>query len=79
MVTMDMTMLDVSDVECEIGDIVTLLGPAPARATDPRPAAIDLADAARDAGVFPYELLTGLRLRVPRVYVDGPPRVDSGP
>jgi alanine racemase len=79
MVTMDMTMLDVSDVDCRIGDIVTMLGPAPALSSGAAPATIDLVDAAREAGVFPYELLTGLRLRLPRVYVDGPPCVDSGP
>jgi alanine racemase len=79
MVTMDMTMLDVTDVDCAIGDIVTLLGPTPEPLGGaPRPA-IDLGDAARDAGVFPYELLTGLRLRLPRVYVDGAPWVDSRP
>lgn len=75
-VTMDMTMLDVSDVVCAIGDVVTLLGPAPGAAqpgTDPVPAAsIDLSDAARSAGLSPYELLTGLRLRLPRVHVGVP-------
>jgi alanine racemase len=75
-VTMDMTMLDISDVACTIGDVVTLLGPAPGAAqpgTHPATAAgIDLLDAARSAGLSPYELLTGLRLRLPRVHVGVP-------
>jgi alanine racemase len=79
-VTMDMTMLDVTGVDCVVGDTATLLGAdiaAPASG-DPREdrhprAAIDLPTAARGAGLCTYELLTGLRLRVPRVYLD-PPR-----
>ncbi len=87
MVTMDMTLLDVTGIECQTGDIVTLLGPAAAtaaasaRATLPAMArpAIDLVDAARNAGLSPYEVLTGLRLRLPRVYVDEAHWVDSRP
>ena len=40
---------------------------------------MDLVGAARDAGLSPYELLTGLRLRLPRVYVDDAHWVDSRP
>ena len=78
-VTMDMTMLDVSDVDCAMGDLVTLLGAAPAPVDGGPRIAIDVGDAARGAGVFPYELLTGLRLRLRRVYVDRLPWVDSRP
>jgi alanine racemase len=60
-VTMDMTMLDVSDVPCEIGEVATLLG----RDGD---AVVDLATAARAAELSPYELLTGLRARAERRY-----------
>ena len=92
MVTMDMTLLDVTGVACETGDIVTLLGRGPAthegtthegtthEGTTPEPGAvIDLVGASRDAGLSPYELLTGLRLRLPRVYVDDAHWVDSRP
>jgi alanine racemase len=99
MVTMDMTLLDVTGVACETGDIVTLLGRAAAAQPDTRqhmrpdtrppanpdtaPAesrrVVDLVVAARDAGLSPYELLTGLRLRLPRVYVDDAHWVDSRP
>ena len=87
MVTMDMTLLDVTGIECQTGDIVTLLGPVPATAPAPARAgvpatarpAIDLVDTARDAGLSPYEVLTGLRLRLPRVYVDEAHWVDSRP
>jgi alanine racemase len=79
MVTMDMTLLDVTGIECQTGDTVTLLGPAPATATGAPRARIDLVESARDAGLSPYELLTGLRLRLPRVYVDEAHWVDSRP
>jgi alanine racemase len=83
MVTMDMTLLDVTGIACETGDIVTLLGRAAATVPAagppvPRPV-VDLAGAARAAGLSPYELLTGLRLRLPRVYVDDAHWVDSRP
>jgi alanine racemase len=91
MVTMDMTLLDVTGITCETGDIVTLLGraaatvPATVPATEPMPVppeprpVVDLVGAARDAGLSPYEVLTGLRLRLPRVYVDDASWVDSRP
>ncbi len=87
MVTMDMTLLDVTGIACEIGDIVTLLGRAAATVPvtepttvppEPRPV-VDLVGAARDAGLSPYEVLTGLRVRLPRVYVDDAHWVDSRP
>ncbi|HEX5830365.1 MAG TPA: alanine racemase, partial [Gemmatimonadaceae bacterium] len=65
LVTMDMTMLDVTDVPCEVGDVATLLGRDGA-------ALLDLETVARTAEMSPYELLTGLRGRLPRV-VEGAP------
>jgi alanine racemase len=62
LVTMDMTMLDVTDVECELGDVVTLAGCDGA-------ARIDVADLARLGDLSPYEVLTGLRSRIERVYI----------
>ncbi len=81
-VTMDMTMLDVTGIDCAIGDIATLLGVEMAAWTpDGSPfggrdgrQAIDISVAARAAGLCVYEVLTGLRLRVPRVYLDRAPR-----
>jgi alanine racemase len=63
LVTMDMTMIDVTDVACEIGDVVTLLG----RDGDEL---IEVAELAEASGLSPYELLTGLRQRLPRRYVE---------
>jgi alanine racemase len=63
LVTMDMTMIDVTDVPCEIGDVVTLLG----RDGDEL---IEVAELAEASGLSPYELLTGLRQRLPRRYVE---------
>lgn len=60
-VTMDMTMIDVTTVKCEVGDTVTLIG----RAGD---TVLTVERVAETAGMSPYELLTGLRSRVERVY-----------
>lgn len=62
-VTMDMTMLDVTDVPCEVGDIATFLGRQGASVLTP-------GDVAAAGGLSPYELLVGLRLRAPHRYVD---------
>jgi alanine racemase len=62
-VTMDMTMVDVTDVHCEIGDVATLIG----RDGDDL---LSVDDVAATAEVLSYELLVGLKLRVPRVYVN---------
>jgi alanine racemase len=64
-VTMDMTMLDVTDRSCAVGDVVTLIG----RAGD---ATISVQDVADAGGFSPYEILTGLRGRLPRQYVGDP-------
>ena len=60
-VTMDMTMLDVTDAPCALGDVATLIGGD----EDTR---LDVAAVARTAEMSPYELLTGLRSRISRVY-----------
>jgi len=61
-VTMDMTMLDVTDAGAEVGDVATMIG-NPASG-----AAIDVASVAAKARISPYELLTGLRNRIRRTY-----------
>jgi alanine racemase len=60
-VTMDMTMIDVTGVTAEVGDVATLIG---------RDGADELSTemVATLGGVSPYELLVGLPLRVPLVY-----------
>jgi alanine racemase len=60
-VTMDMTMIDVTGVPCNVGDIATLIGAD----GDDR---IDVAEIAALGEMSPYELLTGLRSRLPRRY-----------
>lgn len=61
-VTMDMTMLDVTDVPCAVGDVATLLG----RDGD---AELTIREVALAAEMMsPYEVLTGLRARPPRRY-----------
>ncbi|MEP7380088.1 MAG: alanine racemase [Gemmatimonadota bacterium] len=64
MVTMDMTMLDVTDVPCAVGDVATLIG-------GDGDELLDMNSVARCAELSPYELLVGLRLRVPRRYAGG--------
>jgi alanine racemase len=60
-VTMDMTMVDVTGVNCAIGDVATLIGRDGNRL-------LDMETVAGQAGLSPYELLTGLRGRLTRVY-----------
>jgi alanine racemase len=60
-VTMDMTMIDVTAMRCGIGDVVTFIGSDGARC-------LSTDDVAARGGLSPYELLVGLRLRLPRVY-----------
>ena len=62
-VTMDMTMLDVTDKRCDVGDIVTLIGRDGAQL-------LTVAEVAGAAGISPYEMLTGLRSRLPRLYTE---------
>jgi alanine racemase len=62
-VTMDMVMLDVTDVPCAIGDVATLIG----RDGDD---VLTVDDVARAGDLLSYELLVGLRLRARRVYVE---------
>lgn len=64
-VTMDMTMLDVTEVTCAPGDVATLLG----RDGD---AELSAESVARTAEMSPYELLTGLRQRAPRLPIGAP-------
>lgn len=56
-VCMDMTMLDVTDVDVKAGDLVELMG-----------SHIHLTDLAAWAGTIPYEILTGISQRVKRIY-----------
>jgi alanine racemase len=109
LVTMDMTMIDVTGVPCAVGDVVTLIGreagmshreagignresgsrdqdhdrdrdrdrstdsrfPLPAFHSPSREPELSLEQVAWDAEqMSPYELLTGLRQRLPRRYVD---------
>lgn len=60
-VTMDMAMLDVTDVPCSVGDVVTFLG-------RDGEATLTAESVAAAGGLSPYELLVGLRLRLPRLY-----------
>jgi alanine racemase len=62
-VTMDMTMVDVTDMECAIGDAATLIG---ADGED----RIDVGEIAVAGELSPYEVLTGLRGRLPRRYIE---------
>jgi alanine racemase len=64
-VTMDMIMLDVTDSNCNVGDVVTLVGSADSSGQ------IGLAELAALAGMSYYELLTGLRGRLDRYYSGG--------
>jgi alanine racemase len=60
-VTMDLTMLDVTQVPCALGDIATVLGSADG-------GCLSADEVATLGGLSPYELLTGLHARAPRRY-----------
>jgi alanine racemase len=64
-VTMDMTMVDVTGVDCAPGDVATLLGSDGTKT-------LTAEHVAARANLSPYELLTGLRQRLPRQYRGGP-------
>jgi alanine racemase len=61
-VTMDMTMLDVTGIACQVGDVATFVG----RQGDH---VLPIMEVAAAGDLSPYELLVGLQLRAPRVYV----------
>lgn len=62
-VTMDQTMVDATDVpEARVGDDVTLIGSQGRQAINP-------AEIARLCGTIPYETVTALSARVPRVMI----------
>ena len=60
-VTMDMTMIDVTTIPCAVGDVATLIGRSAGTL-------LTVERVADDAQMSPYELLTGLRSRIERVY-----------
>jgi alanine racemase len=63
-VTMDMIMLDVTDVDCQTGDEVTLIG------SGENGEQIGLAELVGLADMSYYEILTGLGTRLERYYID---------
>lgn len=64
-IAMDLTTVDVSDVpEVDIGDEALLLG-------EQNGAVLDACDLAEAAGTIPYEVLTNVSRRVPRIYLNG--------
>ena len=68
-VTMDMVMLDVTDVPCDVGDVATLIGRDGGEL-------LTVEEVADTAQVLSYELLVGLKLRAPRVYIES--EADTG-
>ena len=64
-IAMDLTTVDVSEVPgASIGDEALLLG-------EQDGAVLDARDLAKAAGTTPYEVLTNVSRRVPRVYLNG--------
>jgi len=60
-ITMDMSMIDVTDVPCAIGDEVVLLGQQGG-------ARITADELAQSSGTIPWEIFCGISKRVPRIY-----------
>ena len=66
-ICMDQLILDVSDIDCQVGDIVTIFdGEAPHTAND----------LARANNTIPYEILCSVGKRVPRAFVRSSAIVD---
>lgn len=63
-VTMDMTMFDVTEVPCETGDVITMIGADGGES-------VTVSDIAELGLLSPYEVLTSLRSRLPRRYHAG--------
>lgn len=64
-ISMDLTTVDVSHLpDVAIGDEALLLG-------EQNGASLDACDLAAAAGTIPYEVLTNVSRRVPRIYLDG--------
>jgi alanine racemase len=59
-VMMDMTMIDVTELQCSVGDYATLIGADGGEV-------LSVEDVAARAGLSPYEVLTGLRQRITRI------------
>ena len=65
-VSMDLTLIDVTDVAgVEVGDVVTLMGLDPSQSDHALPAET----LAKTAGTISYELTCGISNRVPRIYL----------
>ena len=58
-ICMDLMMVDVTNIECEVGDLVELFG-----------ANIPIKTLAEQGGTIPYEILTNISPRVERILVD---------
>ena len=69
-VCMDQIMTDVTEIpEAEAGDLAVLLGRDQESGEE-----ITLEELSERSGRFPYEFLSLLTARVPRIYTDGPSR-----
>jgi alanine racemase len=63
-ITMDMTMFDVTEVPCETGDVITMIG---ADGNE----SVTVSEIGQLGQLSPYEVLTSLRSRLPRRYHAG--------
>lgn len=59
-ISMDLTVIDVTDIPCRFGDVVTLIGRDKAKNITP-------ADLARSVGTSPYEIITRINPLIKRV------------
>ena len=58
-ICMDVCMIDVTDIPCEEGDLVTIFGDG-----------LSPSELASRCGTIPYEILTGIAPRVKRIYFE---------
>jgi alanine racemase len=69
-ICMDQCMVDIGDAPFEVGETVQILGSQKSAHAEVGEIRIDALDWAQPLRTIPYEILTGITTRVPRMYIN---------
>ncbi|MCU0426297.1 MAG: alanine racemase [Candidatus Kapabacteria bacterium] len=69
-ICMDQCMVDIGDADFQVGETVQILGSQKSSGSEQGEIRIDANDWAQQLRTIPYEILTGITARVPRIYVN---------
>lgn len=69
-ICMDQCMVDIGDADFQIGETVQILGSQKSAYAEVGAIRIDALDWAQQLRTIPYEILTGITARVPRMYIN---------